>query len=96
MAKELIYLLEREQFNPECIEDEMKNCFDMNIMENRYPQSVVNQLKFNELMYHKYDADKPKVAIMRADGSNGEMEMAYAFLQVGFEPEDINIYDATR
>ena len=47
-------------------------------------------------MYHKYDVDKPKVAIMRADGSNGEMEMAYAFLQVGFEPEDINIYDATR
>ena len=33
---------------------------------------------------------------MRADGSNGEMEMAYAFLQVGFETEDINVYDATR
>ena len=33
------YLLEREQTNPECIEDEMKNCFDMNIMENRYPIS---------------------------------------------------------
>lgn len=87
------YLLEREQANPECIEDEIKNCYQMGIIENKFPISVVKKLKFNDLMFHKFDTEKPKVAIMRADGSNGEMEMGYAFLQVGFEPEDVNIYD---
>ena len=87
------YLLEREQANPECIEDEIKNCYDMSIVRNEYPQSVIQKLRFNDYMYHKYDEEKPKVAIMRADGSNGEMEMGYAFLQVGFSPEDVNIHD---
>jgi phosphoribosylformylglycinamidine synthase len=38
-------------------------------------------------------ADKPKVAIIREEGSNGDREMASAFFWAGFEPWDIAMTD---
>lgn len=38
-------------------------------------------------------ASPPRVAIIREEGSNGDREMAAAFLSAGFEPWDINMQD---
>ncbi|MEA2016691.1 MAG: phosphoribosylformylglycinamidine synthase [Actinomycetota bacterium] len=37
--------------------------------------------------------DKPKVAIIREEGSNGDREMTSAFFTAGFEPWDVTITD---
>jgi len=37
--------------------------------------------------------DKPKVAIIREEGSNGDREMASAFFAAGFEPWDVTMTD---
>jgi phosphoribosylformylglycinamidine synthase len=38
-------------------------------------------------------ADKPKVAVIREEGSNGDREMASAFYLAGFEPWDVTVTD---
>ncbi len=40
--------------------------------------------------------DKPKVAIMREEGSNGDREMTSAFYAAGFEPWDVTMTDLLR
>lgn len=87
------YELEKEQANPECIDSEIKNCYHLKPCSYQLDPTIVCQLKFNNLLHHKYSENKPKVAIMRGEGSNGEMEMAYAFHQVGFQCLDVNIHD---
>ncbi|MFA6993728.1 MAG: phosphoribosylformylglycinamidine synthase [Patescibacteria group bacterium] len=37
--------------------------------------------------------DKPKVAIIRAEGTNGDRELAAAFMATGFDPIDVNMKD---
>jgi phosphoribosylformylglycinamidine synthase len=37
--------------------------------------------------------DKPKVAIIREEGSNGDREMTSAFFEAGFEPWDVTMTD---
>jgi phosphoribosylformylglycinamidine synthase len=43
-----------------------------------------------EIIDHK---SKPKVAILREEGSNGDREMASAFFAAGFEPWDVTMTD---
>jgi len=38
-------------------------------------------------------SSKPKVAILRQEGTNGDREMAAAFLAAGFEPWDVTVAD---
>jgi len=40
--------------------------------------------------------DKPKIAIMREEGSNGDREMTSAFYGAGFEPWDVTMTDLLR
>ena len=37
--------------------------------------------------------DKPKVCILRQEGTNGDREMSAAFMAAGFEPWDVNVAD---
>ncbi|KAG0494314.1 hypothetical protein HPP92_005308 [Vanilla planifolia] len=46
-----------------------------------------------ELMH---SASKPKVAIIREEGSNGDREMAAAFYAAGFEPWDVTMSDLLK
>jgi phosphoribosylformylglycinamidine synthase len=38
-------------------------------------------------------ADKPKIAVIRDEGSNGDREMSSAFYTAGFEPWDVSVMD---
>ncbi len=86
--EETSYQLERLQANPVCAEEERKNNFDRyapNFNLTFTPENTASAfLKIN---------NKPRVAILREEGSNSDREMTSAFYQAGFEPWDITVTD---
>lgn len=89
--EETSYQIERLQINPQCAEEERKNIYD-----RKGPTYVI---PFNprptppSLLRAK---NKPEVAILREEGSNGDREMTSAFYQAGFSPWDVTMTDLTQ
>ena len=86
--EETSYQLERLQMNPACADEEKDNCYDRQAPAYHLPftpEPVPPALLIA--------ADKPKVAILRDEGSNSDREMASAFFAAGFEPWDITMTD---
>ena len=83
------YDLEKKQANPICIKEEMKNCYYRTIPKFYIPQELYKIINY-PVCINKY---KPKIAIINEEGSNGENEMAFCFLEVGFEVHNVNIND---
>jgi phosphoribosylformylglycinamidine synthase len=86
--EETSYRLERLQMNPACADEEKKNIhsrpgpsYELSFKPEPAPQSLLSA------------ADKPKVAILRDEGSNSDREMTSAFYSAGFEPWDICMND---
>lgn len=86
--EETSYQLERLQSNPECADEEKENIYDRSGISYeilfRYiptPEKIISLKK------------KPKVAIIREEGSNGDREMASAFYLAGFEVWDVTMTD---
>lgn len=86
--EETSHQLERLQMNPACADEEKKNIFDrtgpkyhLPFTPEATPQDLLEQ---NE---------KPRVAILRDEGSNSDREMSSAFFAAGFEPWDITMTD---
>jgi phosphoribosylformylglycinamidine synthase len=86
--EETSFQLERLQANPECADEEKKNIF-----ERKGPQFTLTftpqETPFEIL---KRDA-KPKLAVIREEGSNGDREMTSAFYHSGFEVWDVTMTD---
>lgn len=86
--EETSYRLDLYQRNPECVEEERKN-----IRSRKGPSftlSFVPEATAEEVMSR---SDRPKVAIVREEGSNGDREMTSAFFMAGFEPWDVTMTD---
>jgi len=86
--EETSYQLERLQTNPSCADEEKKNIFDrkgpkykLSFTPEKTDPHILNQ------------ARKPKVAILRDEGSNSDREMTSAFYSAGFEPWDVCMKD---
>ena len=86
--EETSYQLERLQMNPACADAEKVNIADrkgpvyhLSFIPELTPASVLAKKK------------KPKVAILRDEGSNSDREMTAAFYAAGFEPWDICMND---
>lgn len=86
--EETSYQLERLQVTPDCANEEKKNCYDR--QGPNYHLSFSPQPAPAELLAR---TDKPKVAILRDEGSNSDREMSSAFYAAGFEPWDITMSD---
>ena len=86
--EETSYQLERLQVNPDCADQEKKNCYDRK--GPAYTLSFTPEPAPAELLKK---SDKPKVAILRDEGSNSDREMSSAFYAAGFEPWDITMSD---
>jgi phosphoribosylformylglycinamidine synthase len=86
--EETSYQLERLQTNSDCADQEKKNCYDRK--GPAYTLSFTPEPAPAELLTK---ADKPKVAILRDEGSNSDREMSSAFYAAGFEPWDITMSD---
>jgi phosphoribosylformylglycinamidine synthase len=85
--EETSYRLDRLQANPECVDEEKAAHFDRS--GPRYVCSFVPEETPMELK----QKDRPKVAILREEGSNGDREMTSAFFEAGFEVWDITMTD---
>jgi phosphoribosylformylglycinamidine synthase len=86
--EETSYQLERLQMSPACADEEKKNIYDRTGPSYRLPfkpEPAPAKLLIA--------ADKPKVVILRDEGSNSDREMASAFFAAGFEPWDITMTD---
>jgi phosphoribosylformylglycinamidine synthase len=89
--EETSYQLDRLQANPECVEEERKNNFDRK--GPRYVLSFTPETTPDNILQIK---DKPKVAILREEGSNGDREMTSAFYHAGFEVWDVTMTDIIK
>lgn len=86
--EETSYQLERLQCNPECAKEEEDN------NHNRLGMKFLINFDYGptapEIMAL---SEKPKVAIIREEGSNGDREMTSAFYQAGFGCWDVTMTD---
>lgn len=86
--EETSHQLDLLQANPECVREEKRNIFVRKGPE--YSLSFNPEPTALEILSAKV---KPKVAIIREEGTNGDREMASAFFLAGFEPWDITMTD---
>jgi phosphoribosylformylglycinamidine synthase len=85
---ETSYQIERLQKKPACADAEKGNCYER--IGPEYFVPFTPMIIAPEIFVS--DA-KPKVAILREEGSNSDREMTSAFFQAGFEPWDITMTD---
>ncbi len=86
--EETSYRIERLQMNAACADEEKENIFDRPGPAYRVPFS----LQGLGLRRPARD-DRPRVAILRDEGSNSDREMSSAFFAAGFEPWDVCMTD---
>ncbi|MFA5188776.1 MAG: phosphoribosylformylglycinamidine synthase [Patescibacteria group bacterium] len=86
--QETSYQLERMQTNHRCADQEKINTYDQKSPE--YKLTFEPLPTAAEILNSNY---KPKVAIIREEGSNGDREMTSAFYLAGFEVWDITMTD---
>jgi phosphoribosylformylglycinamidine synthase len=86
--EETSYQLERLQMNPVCADAEKENIYDRSAPAYSLP--FTPEPAPAALLRA---ADKPRVAILRDEGSNSDREMSSAFYAAGFEPWDITMTD---
>jgi phosphoribosylformylglycinamidine synthase len=82
------YYLELEQCNPYCANQEDINIY--NIKNPPYKLSFTPEPTSPKVFLSE---NRPKVAIIREEGSNGDREMAAYFAAGGFECWDVNMTD---
>ncbi|KAH9509949.1 hypothetical protein Btru_044702 [Bulinus truncatus] len=90
MWEETSFVLEKMQTNPKCVQQEQSG-----LKHRKEPQYI---LPYNpdDCIIDRPIADRPKVAILREEGSNGDREMAAAFTLAGFDAWDVNMEDLIR
>ena len=86
--EETSYQLERLQANPQCADQEKRNIFD-----RRGPQYIVPFVPKTTRQKFMVMKQKPCVAILREEGSNGDREMSTAFFSAGFDVQDVAMTD---
>lgn len=86
--EETSFQLELHQMHPACAQEEREVIFDREGPRYHLPFTPE---KTAEAILEK--TDKPKVAILRDEGSNSDREMTSAFYSAGFEPWDITMTD---
>ncbi len=86
--EETSYHLDRLQADPDCVDEERKVNFD-----RKGPQYALTFTPKKTAPRLIESNNKPKVAIIREEGSNGDREMTSAFYQAGFEVWDITMTD---
>jgi len=86
--EETSYHLDRLQASPDCVDEERRVNFN-----RKGPQYVLSFTPKKTDQRLLESNNRPKVAIIREEGSNGDREMTSAFYQAGFEAWDITMTD---
>ncbi len=82
------YNMQKLRDNPECADSEFKLISEQN-------PGLYSKINFDidSIQAPFINSNRPKIAILREQGVNGQLEMAAAFTQAGFEAFDIHIND---
>lgn len=83
------YHLQRLRDNPQSADEEFNNIADNNDPGLTYKLTYAPQDDLNISSL----TSRPKVAILREQGVNGQQEMAWCFQQAGFESVDVHMTD---
>jgi phosphoribosylformylglycinamidine synthase len=86
--EETSHQLDLLQRNPVCVKEEKKSIYKRKGQQFRL--SFTPEDTPTEILERN---DKPKVAVIREEGSNGDREMASAFFHAGFETWDVTMTD---
>lgn len=86
--EETSYQLDKLQTDPACADEEKENIFER--QGPKYNVSFTPHSTPSSMLSKK---DKPRVAVIREEGSNGDREMTSAFYLAGFEPWDVTMTD---
>lgn len=88
---ETSYHIQRLRDNPDCADNEFA------LIEEDKQQGLFAQLSFNPsedpALPYINQGKRPKVAILREQGVNGQLEMAAAFDRAGFDAFDVHMSD---
>jgi len=85
---ETSYRMQRLRDHPECADEELEAATDFN------RKGLVSQLTFDPPAAVAVNVGaRPRVAILREQGVNGQREMARAFMSAGFEAVDVHMND---
>ena len=87
---ETSYQMQKLRDNPECAQQE----YDL-ILDNVKP-SLFSKLSFNpkqDIAAKYMGGTRPKIAILREEGVNGQVELAAAFERAGFDAFDVHMSD---
>ena len=87
---ETTYQMQKLRDNPECAQQE----YDL-ILNNRKP-TLFSKLSFDpkqDVAAPFIGGNHPRIAILREEGVNGQVEMAAAFERAGFMPVDVHMSD---
>ncbi|CAB9502936.1 Probable phosphoribosylformylglycinamidine synthase, chloroplastic/mitochondrial [Seminavis robusta] len=85
------FQLEKRQRNPECVVQEEENL--KNRQEPKWGLTFTPAPTDSAIMTA---SSKPKVAVLRQEGSNGDREMLSAFISAGFEAWDVTVSDLLK
>ena len=87
---ETSYQMQKLRDNPECAQQE----YDL-ILDNKKP-SLFSNLSFNpkqDIAAKYIGGIRPRIAILREEGVNGQVELAAAFERAGFDAVDVHMSD---
>lgn len=92
------YQMQRLRDNPECADQEYAGIMDDHSRGLSYnltfdPKDTVIPVMTDLISRFSPFANKPRVAILREQGVNGQAEMAFAFHQAGFLAVDVHMTD---
>ena len=86
---ETSYQLQSLRDNPKCAKQEYEN----NVNKNDPGIFVNTDFKLEKNLHLINEGKKPKIAILREQGINGQLEMAAAFDRAGFDCLDVHMQD---
>ena len=86
---ELSFQMKSMRDNPDCAKEE----FDALLDESDSGTIIKPTFNINEVEAFEIAEVRPKMAILREQGINGQNEMAFAFDRVGFQSVDIHMTD---
>jgi len=87
------YLLDRQQSRNGCAEERYKN-YKQQPLEMAFNRGFTGKLsQYGLKRRHDAKDNRPKAAIIREKGTNGEREMAYSLYLAGFDVKDVMMTD---
>ena len=92
---ELTYHMQNQRDHPACAQEEYDSLLEENqgiLIQPTFDLAEVENFHLSPSLLQS-SGNRPKIAIFREQGINGQNEMAFAFDRAGFQPVDVHMTD---